>query len=140
MNGTVVTTARAADDLEKRSRAMHAASSALAGNVAGISVTIAETTASAGELQDMSDALASAFGLIAASGEQSASAASRAAGATDEMVRAVSRIDESASATRESAELLRALVRRLSGEGDVAGERTTEITAPASAVHEALTP
>jgi methyl-accepting chemotaxis protein len=136
MNGTVVTTARAADDLERRSRAMHAASSALAGNVAGISLTIAETTASADELQGMSDALASAFASIAASGEQRASAAGQAAGATDEMVRAVRRIDASASATRESAELLRALVRRLSGEGDAAAQLSAP---PLPVPQEALT-
>jgi hypothetical protein len=53
---------------------------------------------------------------IAASGEQRAAAAHDAAGATGALAHAVRRIDASSSSTRESSELLRALVRRLSGE------------------------
>jgi methyl-accepting chemotaxis protein len=114
MRGTIATAARAAEDLEVRSRAMQDGSRAVTESVDGITRTIEQNTASAQQLRKMSDALAEAFASIAASGEQRAAAASRAQEATEGMVRAVQRIDATSSSTRESSELLRALVQRLS--------------------------
>jgi methyl-accepting chemotaxis protein len=115
MRGTVATAARTAEDLESRTRVMRQSSSAVTWSVDGITRTIEQNTASAERLRGMSDALAEAFGSIAASGEQRAGAAARAQEATEGMVRAVQRIDASSTSTRESSELLRALVQRLSG-------------------------
>ncbi|HWT06894.1 MAG TPA: methyl-accepting chemotaxis protein, partial [Xanthomonadales bacterium] len=116
MNEAIGTAARASEELERRSGAMHEASARLTGSVDGITGATAETAASAVELHRMSAALVDAFTTIAASGEQRAAAAHDAADATGELARAVRRIDASSSSTRESSELLRALVRRLSGE------------------------
>ncbi len=115
MNDAIGTAARAAEELERRSGAMHDASARLTGSVDGIASATGETAASAAELHRMSAALVDAFTTIAASGEQRASAAHDAAGATGELAQAVRRIDASSSSTRESSELLRELVRRLSG-------------------------
>ena len=116
MNDAIGTAARAADELEHRSGAMHDASTRLTASVEGITSATADTAESAVELHRMSAALVEAFTTIAASGEQRAAAAHDAAGATGALAQAVRRIDASSSSTRESSELLRALVRRLSGE------------------------
>jgi methyl-accepting chemotaxis protein len=118
MNDAIGTAARAAEELERRSSAMHDSSSRLTASVDGITGATAETAASAVELHRRSAALVEAFTSIAASGEQRAAAAHDAAGATGALAHAVRRIDASSSSTRESSELLRALVRRLSGERD----------------------
>ena len=115
MNDAIGTAARAAEELERRSGAMQEASARLTGSVDGITSATAETATSAVELHRMSAALVDAFTSITASGEQRAAAAHDAAGATGELAQAVRRIDASSSSTRESSELLRALVRRLSG-------------------------
>ena len=116
MSDAIGTAARAAEELEQRSGTMHEASGRLTVSVDGITGATAETAASAVELHRMSAALAEAFTSIAASGEQRAAAAHDAAGATGQLAGAVQRIDASSSSTRESSELLRALVRRLSGQ------------------------
>jgi methyl-accepting chemotaxis protein len=116
MNEAIGTAARAAEEMERRTGTMHEASARLTASVDGITGATADTAASAVELHRMSAALVDAFTTIATSGEQRARAAHSAADATGALAQAVRRIDASSSSTRESSELLRALVRRLSGE------------------------